>query len=267
MYSVAIVEDEPLAVNKLRRLLLDIDPNIAIVTVLESNAALKDYLSSSPDIDIIFSDISLTDGPVFDTYRHITPHCPVIFVTAYDDYLLDAFDTNGIAYLLKPYSLDKLKKSWQKFIHLSGDTKDEPKPSAITNSIEQQAVEKMQALLASLPSNNHFPERFAIRATESIYFLAVADIVYVQADGSVISAFDTNGKRHYLPFNSLQKLSEQLDSTCFFRINRSEFVQQKYISRLERYSKNAVAVYLEGTTEPLVSSQSKTAAFCKWLGI
>lgn len=265
MYKILIVEDEPLAVKKLKRLIDELGENFEIIATLDSNQQLLDFLATEPAIDVIFSDIELIDGPVFQTYQQITPQCPVIFVTAYNQYMMDAFESSGIAYLLKPFNLKKLEQAWHKFIRLTASM-ESPDTDRITTN-EHSTLSQLNSLLASMNTLQNYTERFAIKSPDHIYFLDVGNIAYIQADGGVISAFDTNNKRHFLPFSSLQKLDEQLNPAHFFRLNRSEYVQQAHIEKLERYSKNSLMVYLKSPAKTLITSQSRTAAFTKWLGI
>lgn len=256
MFKVIIIEDEPLARSKLKRLLMDFTDEISIVAELSSVAEVSAWLAQPDKVDLIFSDIELSDGNVFQSYQQQPPPCPVIFITAYDDFMLKAFDNFGIGYLLKPYSSDKLQQAWHKFRQLSRQPGTEP-----------LLVNQLQQLLQTLPApKTRYISRLPIRQQQQIYFLQVADIVYIQADGSLIMAFDEQGKRHYLPYNSLQAVEAVLDPERFFRINRSEMVQSQHIVRLERYCKNTLTLYLANNAQ-LKTSQSRTGDFNRWLGI
>lgn len=256
-FKILIIEDEPLAQKKITRLLTEVAENIDIVATITSNKELTEFLQRDPDIDVIFSDIELTDGPVFNTYQTLTPKCPIIFITAYNDYMMEAFDTTGIAYLLKPFNKVKLEKAWQKFINLQ----------QLGN---KEALPQLEDLLAKIskPDNNQTKlDRIAIKAVDNIYFLDVDNIVFVKADGGVICAFCKDNKRHYINESSLQSFEDKLNNDQFFRISRSELVHKQYVEKLERYCKNTYAVYLYGQTTPLKTSQSKTAEFSKWIGL
>ncbi|MDP4529527.1 LytTR family DNA-binding domain-containing protein [Alkalimonas delamerensis] len=261
MHKLVIIEDEPLARNKLKRLLQELPDETEIISELTSVTEVDAYLAKMPAVDLIFSDIELTDGNVFQSFQRYTPPCPVIFITAYDQFMLDAFETHGIGYLLKPYSLEKLLQVWQKFRQLT---------SSSSETLSQPALHQLQALLNQLPAQvkaPEYPSRLPIRQQQQIYFLTVSDLVYIQADGGLLLGYDITGKRHFLPFTSLQALMEILDPACFFRINRSELVQLKYIERLERYCKNTLLIHLKLGTVQLKTSQSRTAAFTAWLGV
>ena len=261
MHKVVIIEDEPLARSKLRRLLQQVPDRTEIVAELSSVAEVNAFLAEVSAVDVIFSDIELTDGNVFQSFQRRTAPCPVIFITAYDQFMLDAFETHGIAYLLKPYSAEKLLQAWQKFRQLT---------SASPETIPVPALAQLHALLNTLPTQCNAPEypsRLAIRQQQQIYFLSVSDLVYIQADGGLVLGYDNTGKRHFLPYPSLQTLMSVLDPACFFRVNRSEVVQLKYIERLERYCKNTLVLQLKPCGVQLKTSQSRTAAFTAWLGV
>jgi DNA-binding LytR/AlgR family response regulator len=257
MFKVLIVEDEPLARSKLKRLLQEIPDSVQVIAELASVAEIDNWLQSGGQADLIFSDIELSDGNVFQSYQRHTPPCPVVFVTAYDQFMLSAFDTHGIAYLLKPYNSEKLQQAWQKFRQLT----------AAKVPVAADALAQLQTLLHNLPAQQPvYVSRIPIRQQQQIYFLPVADIAYVQADGSLIMAIDSAGKRHYLPYGSLQAAEVALDPARFYRINRSELVQSQYIDRLERYCKNTLTVYLRSGVQ-LKTSQSRTSDFNRWLGL
>ncbi|MGB3467479.1 MAG: LytTR family DNA-binding domain-containing protein, partial [Cyclobacteriaceae bacterium] len=100
-----------------------------------------------------------------------------------------------------------------------------------------------------------------------IYFLKTNEIVSFGADDGVIFAWDESNKKHLIKETTFKNLEAQLDPNSFFRINRSDIVQRKFITKLERYNKNTVAVYLGTKSRILKTSQSRTADFNDWLGI
>ncbi|WP_411359469.1 LytR/AlgR family response regulator transcription factor [Pseudidiomarina salilacus] len=244
MTNVVIIEDEPLARDKLRRMLQNLGEPIEVVAELGSVAEVKHWLATnSQAVDVIFSDIELSDGNVFAAYEHDMPPAPLIFVTAYDAFMLEAFESQGIAYLLKPYSGAKLAQAWQKF---------------------KQLTQKAVAPSAPTQSANEPLQRIAIRTAQQVYFMRTGEFAYIKADGNLIMGFDQQNRRHYLPFPSLQALEKHLDSRQFFRINRSEIVNVDAIDKLERYCKNSYLVLLKNGAQ-LKTSQSRTSTFNQWL--
>ena len=106
--KVIIIEDEVLAQEKLEAMLKCIDPSIEVIAKLGSVKESKHYLAQSPPADLAFVDIQLSDDHSFEIFRSFPLQFPVIFTTAYDQYLLESFEHNAIDYLLKPVTEEKL---------------------------------------------------------------------------------------------------------------------------------------------------------------
>src|SRR5689334_6956358 len=115
MLTVVIIEDEKIAIEKLKNTLIEIAPDIIFAAIITSVKEGITYFSSSPKQDLIFCDIHLTDGLSFEIFNRFQIDAPVIFTTAYDEFIMKAFDYNGIDYLLKPASIQELSKALQKY--------------------------------------------------------------------------------------------------------------------------------------------------------
>ena len=110
-----IIEDEPLVAKDLKKLILQIDPSIEILIVLDSLQSCISYFKSNDEPDLIFMDIQLSDGVSFDLLKEIDIRCPIIFTTAYNEYAIRAFKVNSIDYLLKPVDKVELQAALEKF--------------------------------------------------------------------------------------------------------------------------------------------------------
>src|SRR5580658_8387216 len=113
--KVLIVEDERPASENLVEELQAIDDNIDVVAGCNSVDETVRWLSRNPQPDLILMDIQLSDGLSFNIFKECEVTCPVIFTTAYDKYLNQAFEYSSIDYLLKPISQDKLKNAIKKY--------------------------------------------------------------------------------------------------------------------------------------------------------
>jgi len=115
--NVVLIEDEGIALRKLKKVILGIAPETIFVAELESVYDAKNWFEqyNSLLIDLIFSDIQLSDGLSFEIFEALNTQLPIIFTTAYDEYALRAFKLNGIDYLLKPVQKDELQKALNKF--------------------------------------------------------------------------------------------------------------------------------------------------------
>ncbi|MXV37421.1 response regulator [Flavobacteriaceae bacterium Ap0902] len=117
-----VIEDEVPAKEKLFSFIQSYYNNMVEISWARSNKQAIEILSKR-SFDLIFADIKILDGLSFDTFETIPTSTPIIFCTAYDEFLLKAFESNGIAYLIKPYSLQSLENALKKF-ELLFDKKD-----------------------------------------------------------------------------------------------------------------------------------------------
>lgn len=259
MIKVLLIEDEAPARKKLKSYIEKTGRSIEIVQELETvEETLFFFKNNKIDIDLIFSDIELRDGNVFEVYSLFTINCPIIFTTAYNQFWMDAFETNGIEYLLKPFSFERFYKAWIKY--------DSLKNRFIENDIN--IIQKLERYYQKKNLETTSKKEFLpIKLAQEIYFLKIIDIAFFRADYGVIYAYDSNDKRHMLNQTSLKEVEDVIDTNMFFKINRSEFVNRKFIKKIARYNKNTVSISLQSQNHILKTSQSKTAAFNVWLGV
>ncbi len=250
MIKVLIIEDEIPARKKIKRLLEEMSTPNQVLAEIDTVGTAISFLKNNT-VDLIFSDIELLDGNAFDIYREVHLNCPIIFTTAYDQFWMDAFDTNGIAYLLKPFSKERFQKAWDKFLLL--------------RNTEDVMIERIAKLMEQNFLTKAYKKRFTIRLHQGIYFLDTVKITFFEACDGVLFAYDILGKKHVLSESTLKEIEEQLDPSDFFRINRSELICKKYVEKIERYNKNSLAVKLQGHQEYLKTSQTMTAAFRSWI--
>jgi Response regulator containing CheY-like receiver and SARP domains len=116
--NIIIIEDERLTAEDLKDIIIENNPDCNVIKILSSVKEATEYLSSHPQPDLIFSDIQLGDGLSFEIYKQVQVNVPIVFCTAYDEYALTAFETNGIHYILKPFNEDKIAEAIEKFKRL-----------------------------------------------------------------------------------------------------------------------------------------------------
>jgi DNA-binding LytR/AlgR family response regulator len=253
MINVLIIEDEAPARRKLQRLIHNLDQDIYIIAESETVNDAIQILQQPHSIDLIFSDISLRDGNAFLIYERVAKVPPVIFITAYNEYLMEAFETNGIGYLLKPYTATQFKNAWDKFLGLRAKHSDPQVLFSQLNSLVQGANKKV------------YKKRFTCNAGKGIFFLDTQHIAYFLAEESVVFAIDHSNQKHLLTINSLKEVQQLIDPLHFCQINRAEIVNRDFVERLERYGKNNILIGLKQISDKLITSQSRTAMFREWL--
>lgn len=241
---VAIVEDEPINAQELISLINQYDKEISIHSVLDTVEATIPYLQSDQP-DLLFLDIELADGNAFEIFNQVIVKCPIVFTTAYDQYMLKSFEENSISYLLKPITFEKLEKVFEKY-------------STLKRILKADA----ERILELKPT---YKENFLIRSGNKLVPLNISKIAcFYSADNiCYITSFE---QQKYLSSNNLYELEELLDPTRFFRINRQYIVSREIISHLEPFVKGQVKLYFKGElNEPAVISRQKTGLLKEWL--
>ncbi|MFY7900088.1 MAG: LytR/AlgR family response regulator transcription factor [Chitinophagaceae bacterium] len=253
MKKLLIIEDEIPARQKLKRFIQELNIPIIIVAEIGSVDAAVAFLQQTK-VDVIISDIELQDGNVFEVYEKVNVNCPIIFTTAYNQFWMNAFETNGIDYLLKPFSQERFQKAWDKLLLLQQDV--------INNNELYQHVSKL--IQMNIVERN-YKKQFTIHTHKGIHFLEISDIVFFEASEGVVFAFDVWNKKHVLNYATLKEVEQVVHPTAFFRINRSELIHKMHIEKIERSSKNYLSVRMKGYHQMLISSQSNTAALRDWI--
>ena len=213
----------------------------------------KEFLMNN-EYDFILSDIQLLDGISFDLFDEIPTNCPIIFCSAHDNYLLKAFDTNGIAYILKPYTKSDFIKAVEKYQSLFN--------KGTYHKINKKTIHNLKSALQN--ENISFKKRFVIKKTNGIQLLNVIDISLIEASGDFCIATENSGKRHAISMN-LGTILKQLNPNKFFKINRSEIISIDAIENIESHFKNRLLITFCGGKDKVMTSSSTTSDFRKWL--
>ena len=252
MFRILIIEDEEPATRRLIKLVKEIEPDASVVATLTSVAASKNWIRENENPDLIFSDIQLSDGASFEIFRDVDPGCPIVFVTAYDQYAIEAFKHNSIDYLLKPVKKEELAASFTKFKKLK-------QPSSSLLDIEK---------LAEVYAGNSvgYKKRFVVRYGEHLRTISVEEIAYFFTEDKVNFLATNEGRRFIIDFN-LDNLETILDPSEFFRINRQYIISIHSITEMFSYSKSRVLVKLKPPTkQDTIVSTERSSAFKAWLG-
>ena len=247
--KVLIIEDEERGFSRLKRLLQNIDDSLEIQGPLTTTKAVIDHMQNPHDEDIIFADIRLGDGDVFEAFLEIAPTSPVIFTTAYNDYALEAFKNNGIAYLQKPILPEELEKGLMK-------------AKAMCNqSIDYSALmEKM-----GMTAGKKWREHFLVRIFDGFKIIKTTDISYFLSENGVVRAFLYSGNSVTI-YQSLNDLELQLNPDLFFRVNRQYMVNIDSIDKLTNFFKYKMTISLHGFPDlKIVVSKDRFTQLKNWL--
>jgi two-component system, LytTR family, response regulator LytT len=247
--EVIIIEDERIAAKNLEKLILEIEPDIKVMAILSSVKQAVEWFSGN-HADLVFMDIQLSDGLSFKIFDQVNITSPVIFTTAYDQYAIKAFKSNGIDYLLKPIDASELVAALKKYRTL---TKNDTDYNLIKN------------LLAGIKPDPEYKQRFMVQAGNKIRSIPVSEIGYFYfLDKSVFLC--TNDNHNYPTEYSLDKLEEIVDPDIYFRINRRMLVSIKSIIKISSQSKSRIKLELAPVfNEEILVSFNKTHLFRAWL--
>ncbi len=144
--KILIVEDEDLAVKKLKKTLQIVDESATVVGEADSIKNTVSWLQSNPSPDLILMDIELADGQSFEIFNHVQVKSPVIFITSYDEYALKAFKVNSVDYLLKPVQKEDLQAALDKYRQMKKMyTPEAPAASSLNlDAIVKELQQKLQ---------------------------------------------------------------------------------------------------------------------------
>lgn len=250
--KVLIFEDETLAADRLKRLLLEIQPDAEVLEVVKSIKKGISWLQNNPEPDLILSDIQLLDGVSFDIYKAHPIGCPVIFTTAYDQYALQAFEVNSIDYLLKPIQQEKLQAALQKV----NSTNEKP-------IISSQDLDALMEMIEQ--RKTRFKSRFLVKLGQKIRSVAVNQILYFYTEDKLTFLVTSQGDKFPVD-HSLEELESLLDPDHFFRINRKYTVAVEAIKDIHPYFKGRVKIDLHNSSDDdIVVSSEKTPILKAWL--
>ena len=252
MIRILLLEDEIPAFEKLRSYLTLYFKNGFHYDWGRSVSEAKHFLTSETKYAFIISDIKLLDGHVFDVYDNLDLKIPIIFCSAYDEYLFKAFKTNGIAYILKPYTQEDIAAALDKHQIL------------FSNTLKGISVDVLRQLKETVQSEQVYKEQFVIKTKKGIHLLETAAISCIEAQGDFCKLIDHKGKTH-LYSQSIGLIYAQLDPKVFFRINRSAVVQLPFIEKIDNYFKNRLKLSITGLKNQVITSSSTTADFRRWL--
>lgn len=251
--KILIVEDEPLAAERLKELVIGYASDALVLGPLDSVRQTIKWFTKNENPDVVLMDIQLADGLSFEIFDQAEVSCPVIFTTAFDAYALRAFKVNSIDYLLKPINKEDLYAALEKYERLY-------KSSDGMTSSGQQAIEQICRMMMK----NH-RSRFLIRVGEHLRPLETVDVACFYAEQRATFATTKRGQCYDIDF-TLDQLEQELDPAHFFRVNRGMLVQLDAIRDVVIYSGSRLCLKLQVDTErPILVSRERVGAFKKWM--
>ena len=209
-----IVEDEVRGLINLKALLAEHCPQVEVVAEAGTLEDAREVITThAGGIDLAFLDINLPDGQIFALLDEVKPlGFNAIFVTAFDEYAIKAFEYASIGYILKPID-----------------------PYALAAAVERQParrppqLDEQLGVLAEAVANNKF-DKITISAVDGLYFVPVADILRIEADDNYSHIFTEGGQRHTVS-KTIKFYEDLLTQDNFFRVHKSHIVNMDYMKK------------------------------------
>lgn len=249
MINAIIIEDERPALENLIHTLSAVADDVQVTARLSSVRESIEYLSQQPGVDLIFSDVQLGDGLSFEIFNQSGIRTPVIFITGYDEFMLNAFEYNGIDYLLKPVDKESLRKALNKYRMLE---------KHFTNH------HSFNNLLQYI--GNHKKKRMIVKKGMENISLRLEDIVLFYTENKIVYVIDRWGKK-YLADKNLSELENELDDAIFFRANRQYIININFVRGFKSYEKVKLMIdlTLPDLNHCIIVSQEMAPQFREWM--
>ena len=223
IFRTLLIEDERLAREELKSLLKDFMEIEIVGEARNGSEALEMIKKLSPDL--LFLDINMPEMNGFEMIKHLEEIPQVIFVTAYDEFALKAFEVNALDYLLKPVDPIRLQEAIKKL-----------------NNSEEEFNSQSDAFLASKDRTLTLEDKVFIKDGEKCWFIELRKIRMLESDGNYVKVYFDS--RRPLLLRSLNSFEERLDARFFFRANRKFIINLQWISSIENWFNGGLRVEL-----------------------
>ncbi len=252
----AIFEDEPYSRDGLLIAMKEICPEAELIHMGESVTDAIEFFSSpkSAGLDFVLLDIELSDGNCFDIFEDIEIKSPIIFTTAYNEYALDAFDVNGIAYLLKPIQPKALEKALGKLKTLHGGSATESCDLSLLRNELQERRNLNRVLTIS---------------GDKYSFSRLDDIAYFLSEENYVFAYQKNGDSKMTSYTNLRALADILDPVKYYQISRNIIASIDSIVSVTKFFRGRLMIKIQAgnNCREVIMSAKRRDDFLRWLGM
>ncbi|MEZ4320171.1 MAG: LytTR family DNA-binding domain-containing protein [Myxococcota bacterium] len=234
---IVVLEDERPALEDLCAAIARCRPQSVIEATHDSLASAEAWFATQPEPDLVFADVRLTDGRSLDLFARLPLSCPIVFVTAYDRYTLEALEAGGIDYLLKP----------------------------VEDHHVARALDKVDRLHAHFRTRESGRQRIVVRRARAQRPIDTEDIAWFCTEHRLVYLVTTAGER-FVVDQTLSALASELDPRRFFRIGRSWLVSVGSVRAFRPCGKGRLRLELEPPSgQDAIVSAEVAAEFRAWL--
>ena len=250
--KILIIEDEHYAAKRLKNMVHKILPAADILEPLDSVEESKEWFANNEEPDLVFMDIQLADGLSFKIFEETQFSCPVIFITAFDEFAIDAFKLNSVDYLLKPIEEEKLNAAIEKFKKFHGNS-------------TMENIDWTELSRSLYANKERYKKRFLIKTGSAFEYLNATDIALLYSEESISFAINKSGKRLIVD-HTLDQIENSLDPSHFFRISRKHIVSVSEINKIHPHLNSRLKLDInQKTNQELIVSREKVKQFKSWI--
>lgn len=244
-----ILEDEPLTARRLAQLIHEADSRNRVLATLGSVQEAEVYLTGDAmRPHLIFMDIELADGSVFRLFDRTPVTIPVVYCTAYAEHALEAFQRQGIAYVLKPFSAEEIANVFARL-----------------DLIREVAESKPESVIPVTVAKGSLIQSLLVRTVDSIYPLAIDQILGAILNDELTTIY-TSGHQGYPCDKTLNGLEAILPPERFFRLNRQVIARRDTVRRIEpTFDRKALVTLSFGPTDMPTVSRQRLPELLRWL--
>ena len=249
-YSTIIIDDEPPARQGLFNLLKEFPETFQVIDMAKNGTEAKEKIATQKP-DVIFLDIEMPGCNGFELLEKLETIPLVVFCTAYDQYSLKAFETNSIDYLVKPVTLERLKKTAQKLKSLN------------TSMSSQQLLEVIKEV--SLQREEKKMTSITIKKGDRIVFVKLEEVSHFESDANYVTIFTDEGT--HLSELSLSQLAQKLPAN-FLRVHRGVIINTNFVAEVQKYFNSRFVISLTNKKKTnITTGRSYNEQIKNWMGV
>jgi two-component system LytT family response regulator len=248
IYTTIIIDDEPLANSRLKKLLSNFSDKILIIGEAQTGTEAKTLINKLKP-DLIFLDIEMPGLTGFELLKELTVLPLVVFCTAYDDYALKAFETNSIDYLVKPLRLERLTKTIEKLERL--ENKNSQKN--LLKIVSQLTAKKEEKEMTSI----------TVKQNDKLLFIKLNDINYFKAEEKYVVINSKKG--NFLIEKTLKQLGTKLPK-YFLRVHRAIILNINYVETVQKHFNSKYIITMSNKTK-ITSGRTYIHSIKNWIDL
>ncbi|MDO5978975.1 LytR/AlgR family response regulator transcription factor [Flavivirga spongiicola] len=249
-YSAIIIDDEAPAREGLQNLLKEFPETFSIIATAQNGTEAQEQIERL-NPDIIFLDIEMPGCTGFDLLGRLKTIPMVVFCTAYDQYSLEAFETNSIDYLVKPVKLERIEKTVEKLKSFEKSMSSDQILKVLKAISNQKEVNKMTSI--------------TVRKNDKLIFIKLEAIAYFEADNNYTTIYSDTGA--YLSTESISGLEQKLPDN-FLRVHRSMIINKDHVNDIQKYFNSRYIITLRDKKKTSITTgRSYNEIIKEWISV